>query len=122
MSGASSASVYLSVATTAPTVSLSRPAFRGRVGLGGAVLAFLIFLGVPTRRGRWRALLGMLIIFVAFASLNACGGGGGSTGGGGVGGNVTGGTTPGTYTFTVTATGSPAVTPAPTATFNVTVN
>jgi len=87
----------------------------------GAVLALLVFFGIPARRRGWRAMLGGFVLLATLGSLAACGGGGGSSGGNN---NGTGnpGTTAGSYTFTVTGTGNPAVTPAVTTTFNVTVN
>lgn len=120
-------SKYLVISTTAPTASLARPRFPGVFGLGGSAFAILVFIGIPSRRRRARALLGVFVLFCIIGCLNACGGGGGgstaSTGGNGSGGNSNAsGTTPGVYTFIVTGTGNPAVTPAPTATFNVTVN
>lgn len=119
-------SEYLVISTTAATASLSRPGFPGAIGLGGSVFAILVFIGIPSRWRRARALLGVFVLFCIFGGLNACGGGGGSTastGGSGSGGNANAsGTTPGVYTFVVTGNGNPAVTPAPTATFNVTVN
>ena len=94
---------------------------RGWVGAGGgAVLAFLVFLGIPARRRSWRSMLGMLVLMVALGSLAGCGGGG--SGGSGGGGNSDPGTATGTYTFTVSGIGNPTVTPTPTITFNVTVN
>jgi len=112
------------VYTTAASAALAYPKLPGRGngrGLfgagGGAVLAFLVFLGIPARRRSWRSMLGLLVLMTALGSLAACGGGGG---GGGGGGNP--GTMAGTYTFTVTGTGNPTVTPPPTATFTVTVN
>jgi hypothetical protein len=88
---------------------------KGWLGAGGgAVLAFLMFLGIPARRRSWRSMLGVLAVMAALGSLAGCGGGGGG------GGNS--GTTAGSYTFTVTGSGIPAVTPAPTTTFTVTVN
>jgi hypothetical protein len=92
---------------------------RGWTGAGGgAVLAFLVFLGIPARRRGWRSMLGMLIAMVALGSLAACGGGGG--GGGQQTTNP--GTAAGTYVFTVTGAGTPTVTPVPTTTFTVVVN
>jgi hypothetical protein len=113
--GSATATVY----TTAATSDLLYPKLPGRgwTGAGGgAVLAFLVFLGIPARRRSWRSMLGILVMMAALGSLAACGGGGGSSTTG------TSGTTAGAYTFTVTGTGNPAVTPAPTATFTVTVN
>ena len=83
---------------------------------GGAILAFLMFFGIPARRRSWRSMLGVLVIMAALGSLAGCGGGGSGTGGGSP------GTTLGNYTFTVTGTGSPSITPVPTTTFTVTVN
>jgi len=124
--GSSIDSVYLAVATTAPTASLVRPSFFRNAGLSGTFLAIVVFLGIPARRRSLRTRLGLFLLLFTFAGLSACGGGGstGSSGGsGGTGGNAnTTGTTPGLYTFTVTGTGNPAVTPAPTTTFNLTVN
>jgi len=87
---------------------------------GGAVLALLVFLGIPARRRGWRAMLGglgMLVALAALGSLTAC-----STTGGGGGNKGDPGTAAGTYVFTVTGTGNPVVTPAPTTTFTVVVN
>jgi hypothetical protein len=83
---------------------------------GGAVLALLVFLGIPARRRSWRSMLGMLLALAALGSLAACGGGGGTKT------PANPGTASGTYVFTVTGTGTPAVTPAPTTTFTVVVN
>ena len=117
--GAGANSNNVTISTTAATSSMTRPAFRGLAGFGGAMLAFLVFLAVPARRRDWRNLLGIVILLFAFAGLGACGGGGAGGGGGGGG---TPGTTAGTYTFTVTGTGNPVMTPAPTTTFTLTVN
>jgi subtilase family serine protease len=119
-------SATITVYTTAATSDLVYPKLpgkgRGWAGAGGgAVLAFLIFLGIPARRRSWRSMLVILIMMTALGSLAACGGSGGSGGGGGGGGGIA-GTTAGTYTFTVTGLGSPIVNPAPTATFTVIVN
>lgn len=119
-SSTTSATATVSVGTTAATsAALAKP----RVGSwaeagGGAVLALLVFFGVPARRRGWRAMLGVLVLILAFGTFSACGSGGGSSGGGG--GNP--GTTAGSYVFTVTGTGSPAISPTPTTTFTVTVN
>jgi len=112
-----SGTATLSVTTTPITTSqLLNPAgSKGLFGAGGAVLAFLVFLGIPARRRGWRAILGMVVLLVTLASLSACGGGISTT--------TIPGTTAGTYTFTVTATGAPTISPAAaTQTFNVTVN
>jgi len=124
-SSTTSGMVGFTVSTTAPVkAALVYPKVRenggGWIGAGGgAVLAFLLFLGVPTRRRSWRAMLGSLVVMVALGSLAGCGGGSGSSGGGG---SSDPGTLAGTYTFTVQATGNPAVNPAVSTTFTVTVN
>lgn len=118
--GAPSGTGSVTVTTTAATASMKRPSIGGWAGAeGGAVLALLVFFGIPARRRGWRAMLGAFILLATLGSLAACGGGssGGNHGGGG---NP--GTTAGAYTFTVTGTGTPAVTPAVTTTFTVTVN
>ena len=110
--------------TSAITSGLVRPALPGKghgwLGAGGgAVLALLIFFGIPARRRSWRSMLGILVAMVALGVLSSCGG----SGGGGGGGTTTiPGTSAGTYTFTVSGTGNPAVTPTPTTTFTLTVN
>ena len=97
---------------------------KGWLGAGGgALLAVLVFFGIPARRRSWRSMLGVLVALAVLGTMASCGGGGG--GGGGCTTNCgTGnpGTTAGSYTFTVTGTGTPAVTPAPTTTFTFTVN
>jgi hypothetical protein len=108
------------VSTTSASAELVYPKMGGRgrgwAGAGGgAVLALLLFFGIPARRRSWRTMVGMLVLMVTLGGLAGCGGGGGGT-------TTQTGTTPDTYTFTVTGTGSPAVSPVPTTTFAVTVN
>jgi hypothetical protein len=119
-SGTTSGTANVTVSTTAATASMAKPKIGGWAEAGGgAVLALLMFFGIPARRRSWRAMLSVLALVAVLGSLAACGGGGGTSGGGG----GSPGTTSGTYTFTVTGTGSPAVSPAPTAaTFTLTVN
>jgi subtilase family serine protease len=118
-SSSSSGTATVTVSTTAATASLAIPKLpgkgRGWEGTGGgAMLAFLVFLGIPARRRSWRSILGVLVLMAALGSLAACGGGStGSTG--------TSGTTAGTYTFTVTGTGNDSNTTTETTTFTVTV-
>jgi subtilase family serine protease len=91
---------------------------RGWTG-AGALLALLVFFGIPSRRRSWRSMLGMLVALAVLGSLAACTSGGG--GGGGNQGNP--GTAAGTYTFTVTGTGNPApAVAAQPVTFTVVVN
>jgi len=112
------------VLTTAATAELVYPKIHGKgrgwAGAGGgAVLAFLVFLGIPARRRSWRSMLGILVLMITLGSLAACGGGGG---GGGSSSTGTTGTPLGSYTFTVIGVGSPSVSPVPSTTFTVTVN
>jgi len=122
-STSTSATVIATVATTAATTSqLVRPEPRGKgkgrewMG-GGAVLALLVFFGIPARRRSWRAMLSAFLVMAALASLSGCGDFWEAPAG-----NTAGGTTTGNYTFTVTGTGVPAVSTAVTTTFVVTVN
>jgi len=95
---------------------------KGWLGAGGgALLALLVFFGIPARRRSWRSMLTILVAMVALGALASCGGGGSSSGGGGGGGGGTPATTAGSYTFTVTGANS-SVSPSPTTTFIVTVN
>jgi hypothetical protein len=91
------------------------PGGKGWLGAGGgAVLAFLVFLGVPARRRSWRALLGMVMLLASLGSLAACGGGGVTT--------ISTQTSAGTYTFTVTGVGNDSASTQGSGTFTVTVN
>lgn len=120
---ATSGTATLTVTTTPATTSqLRKPVGgKGRFGVeGGAVLALLIFFGIPARRRRWRALLSglsALLLLAALSGLSACGGGG--SGGGGT---TIPGTTSGNYIFTVSTVGAPAISTTQTQTFTVTVN
>ena len=73
------------------------------LGGGGTVLAGLFLLGVPSRRRRWMAMMG-LVWMVAAAGAIGCGGSGGANSGSG--GSTTPATSAGTYTFQVTGTDS----------------
>jgi hypothetical protein len=123
--GTTSGQATATVTTTAASSSnLAYPKVgngKGWLGAGsGAVLAVLIFFGIPARRRSWRSLLGIVVAMLVLGGLSSCGGSSGGGGGGGGGGNP--GTTAGPYTFTVTSSGNPAVTPAPATTFTVSVN
>ncbi len=120
-STSTSGTVTATVATTAATTSqLVRPETRGKgrewMG-GGAVLALLVFFGIPARRRAWRSTLGALVLLAALGLLAGCGDFWEAPTG-----NTAAGTTTGNYTFTVTGTGDPAVSTAVTTTFVVTVN
>ncbi|HLJ76393.1 MAG TPA: Ig-like domain repeat protein, partial [Acidobacteriaceae bacterium] len=120
ITGTTAATATLSVATTAPSAALlDRPLTRFLFGEGGAVLALLVFFGIPARRRAWRTL-SMLAVVVLTAAVIGCSGGGGSGGSGSGGGQTNPGTTPGIYTITVT--GKDAATGAITASSNVTLN
>jgi hypothetical protein len=121
-SGTASGTATATLNTTPTSSELVYPRMPGRgrgwVGAGGgALLAFLLFLGIPARRRSWRQMLGVLVVMAALGSLAGCGGGGGGTTP-----PSNPGTTLGSYVFTVTGTGSPSVTPVPTTTFTVTVD
>ena len=116
--------VTATISTTAATTGqLTRPDLKpkgnGWMGAGGgAVLAFLFFFGIPSRRRSWRSMLGAVALMMALGGMSACGDFWQAPAG-----NTAGGTTSGTYTLTVSGTGSPAVTPTPvTTTFTVSVN
>jgi hypothetical protein len=90
----------LTVSTTPATTSLNKPANPFWPSTGGAVLALVVFFGIPARRRKWLSMLGLLVFFVSIAAIG-CGGG---SGGGGGGGSSNPGTTAGDYQVTVTAT------------------
>jgi trimeric autotransporter adhesin len=99
LSGTTAQTSTLTIGTMAPTADLVYPKLgnrKGWLGAGsGAVLALLVFFGIPARRRSWRAMLSILVAMIALGALASCGG---SVGGGNA------GTTPGTYTVTVTGT------------------
>jgi subtilase family serine protease len=121
--GSAVASVTTTAATTSALTRPSRPGRRtGPAEAAGTLMAVLVLLGIPQRRRRWQAMIGIIVLLVSLGGLASCGGGGGGGGGSGGGGTSNPGTAAGTYTFTVTGTGNPAVSPAPTTTFSMTVN
>ncbi|HTJ29827.1 MAG TPA: hypothetical protein VL346_04980, partial [Acidobacteriaceae bacterium] len=105
LDGKSAASATLAISTTVPsksdTAANSRPTAL-IYAAGGAVLAGLVFLGIPARKRRLRALFAVLFCLGLYTGLTACGGSGSSSGGNG-GGKSSPGTTPGAYQITVTA-------------------
>jgi hypothetical protein len=105
ITGTTAGTATLTVSTTAPTsAALAYPKSRRPpwYSAGSAVLAALLFLGIPGRRRKWRVVLGMLLVLVALGGgVLACGGGGA---GGSGGGTSNPGTTAGAYTATITGT------------------
>ena len=102
---------------------LPKPASnKGWGGAGqGAVLALLVFLGIPARRRKWQAMLCALIMVAAMGGLVGCGGLVTNPSVSGAQ-KKTPGTTAGTYTITVTGTGDDSLQTTATTTFTVTVN
>ncbi len=120
-SGAATATVVTTKTTVGTLVYPKASQGKGWLGAGGgAMLAFLVFLGIPTRRKSWRSMLGLVVLMAVLGGLSACGGYG--NGGGGQSGPNVPGTSAGTYTFTVTGASNPTVNPEPTVNFSVTVN
>ncbi|HTW48519.1 MAG TPA: SBBP repeat-containing protein [Acidobacteriaceae bacterium] len=117
ISGTSAGTATLTVTTTAPSGCTTTARARGEApwsAAGGAMLAGLLLWGLPARRRRWRAMLGLALLLAAMAGSGmACG----SSGGGGCDAE-SGGTTPGNYVITVTGTSG---TQTATGTVNVTV-
>jgi subtilase family serine protease len=122
-SSTTSGNVTFTIGTTAATTAaLDRTKMPGS-GLfgagGGAVLALLVFFGIPARRRSWRSMVGMVIAMIAIGFMAGCGS---SSSNSSSGGKSDPGTTAGTYTYTVTSTPNPSVSPAVSTTFTVTVN
>ncbi len=118
ITGTTAQTDLLTISTTAATSSdLAYPKLgngKGWLGAGsGALLALLVFFGIPARRRSWRSMLGILVALAVMGAMASCGGGGGGGGGGNS------GTTPGSYTVTVTGTSG---TLQPTTIVSVTVN
>jgi hypothetical protein len=120
--GTASGTATLNISTTAASAMLAWPKLGGKHGWagagGGAVLAFLVLLGVPRRKRNWISMLGVLVMMVALGTLAGCGGGGSTSSGS----TSIAGTTAGAYTFTVTGTGNDVDNTTETTTFTLTVN
>ena len=120
--GTASGTATVTVNTTAASSSeLVYPGVHGKGGGllgagGGALLACLVFLGIPARRRSWRTLVGFLVVMAVLGGLTACGGGGGSTI------TTNNGTTAGTYTVTVSAVGNDPGKTSTSGTFTMSVN
>jgi subtilase family serine protease len=105
--GAGTATMTISTIATQNSCAVENEMPRGTPWYtrGGAVLACLLLFGIVPRRLRGRALLGMLLLFVALAGgLLACGGGGSTS----TCNAVIPGTAAGSYTITITGTSGSA--------------
>ena len=107
--------------TAASSAALAYPKLPGKSsGLfgagGGALLAMVLFFGIPARRRSWRSMLGILLLMATLGSLAACGSGSTTTT------PSNPGTSAGTYSFTVTGTGNDTNKTTATVTFQVVVS
>jgi subtilase family serine protease len=122
-SSAASLPVNLTVSTTAATAAVTYPKMgngKGWLGAGsGAILAILVFLGIPARRRSWQTMLGLVVLVASLSAVSGCVAKSSSTS---TSSTATPGTASGAYTFTVTASGSPATAAVASQTFIVTVN
>ena len=102
LSGTTAASAVLTITTTAPTSSAVKyplPHQLRWAETGGAVLACVVWFGIPGRRRNWRTMMGGLLLTIALAAgVTGCGSGSGG------GSHGTPGTTAGSYQITVTGT------------------
>ena len=109
----------MTITTTAATADLVVPKLgngKGWLGAGGgAILALLVFFGIPARRRSWRSMLSILVAMVALGVLvelrrwqQQRSGSGGTT-------PSNPGTTAGAYTVTVTGTSGSIVQTTPVA-------
>jgi hypothetical protein len=110
ISGTASGTATMTVTTTAPhALARSNPTADARrrggvgwlTGSGGAFFAGFFMIGLPSRRRRWMAIVGLLFS-VCLAVGVGCGGGSSSGGGGGA--QTDPGTPANTYTVVVTGT------------------
>jgi sugar lactone lactonase YvrE len=103
ISGTAAKTATLTVSTTAATTALNERLKLYWTPAGGSALACILLFGVPARRRRWRAVLGLLALLIVLScGMASCGGAVSGGGGGGGGGNA--GTTKGIYAITVTGT------------------
>ncbi|MGB6744461.1 MAG: choice-of-anchor D domain-containing protein, partial [Terracidiphilus sp.] len=121
ITGAGTGSATLTISTTPAFVGCAAANSRDReppwVAAGSAVLACVLFFGIPVRR-RWLSRLGMIALLVALAGgVLACGGGSGEKTCSAVVGPPA--TTAGSYTITVTGASGSATAPAATVALTV---
>jgi trimeric autotransporter adhesin len=127
ISGTGAATATFSVSTTAATSSALAPPLGKFFLGGGAVLAAVLFFGIPARRRAWQTMLGLLVAIFLISGIGCTNIQGGKTGGGGGGsgsggGQSSPGTTAGAYTFTVSAVDALTQQLHSTTTITVTVN
>jgi subtilase family serine protease len=99
LTGTTAGTVTLTISTTPPSSgAVERPLHPTlrRYGAGGAALACIFLLCVPTRRRSWRKLLALAVLAVGLAGMQACS-------------NTTTSNPPTKITPTVTVTPSPAI-------------
>lgn len=123
--------VTLSAGTTVSTTTftLSAPIststlVRSKIGnsrkwfgtSGGAILAVLMCLGIPSRRRSWRSMLGILAVIGALGNLTGCSNSVLRNSSSSDSGN-----SESAYTFTITGASAPSVSPKPTTAFTVVV-
>jgi hypothetical protein len=121
ISGATNGTATLTITTTAPTSGCSAEN-QPQPGLpwysGGAALACLLLFGLPAKRRKWHAFLGLVTLCFALATgLAACGGGSSTKACTNV---ATAGTSTGPYAITIT--GTPQSGAAQMGTVSLTVN
>jgi hypothetical protein len=120
ITAAGAGTATLTVSTTAATSTQCNAASQMPHGIpwyagGGSVLAGIFLFGIPSRRRKGRAILGMLVLLAVFTGgVLACGGGSSAA----CTPTTTPGTTAGSYTITVTGT-SGALTETGTVTLTV---
>jgi hypothetical protein len=108
ISGTTAQTSTLTVNTTAATTGTCSAANLRHKGVpwytpGSMVLAWVLLFGIPARRRRWQARLGILALLITLTGgILACGGSGGGVGGCNAVRNP--GTTAGSYTIIVTGT------------------
>jgi len=121
ITGTTAGTATLTVNTTTATSSaLGHPLLPGVQGYaaGGATLACLLLFGIPARRRKWRAMLGMVVLLAILAGgMVACGGSTSNNN------NPTNpGTTAGSYTVKVIGTDAATGKITASTTVNLTVN
>ncbi|MGA2890770.1 MAG: glycoside hydrolase family 6 protein [Terracidiphilus sp.] len=74
ITGSSAGTAILTITTTSDLQAQSTHSGVPRYPAGCAALAFVLLVGIPARRGRWRAMLGMFLFFAMLCvCITACG-------------------------------------------------